>query len=247
MVKFLPVLRKLLSLINITLVIKVESVYQWIDRKPFHYEKGVKFFRNKFPKTSNFDKQVVVDCHIRRAIVPEFMADGSVNPRYTKNSYYLNTIKHISEISKKRNLDLLIRIHTDLSSEVQGLWEIPKDISRDTVNYWKTLGIVNDEKLVLSEETFFNELAKYGSIQILSDIDPISAWQNMENADILISSKSSFSYVGGLLRGVKPVFYCDFWHSGLPTWVKINEESIINYDEIEKLTEYACQKKSQQK
>lgn len=243
-VRALPILRKLLGFLKITLVIKVQSVYRWIDRNTHYYESANKILRDRLPKVLNLEKKLVVDCHIRRAVVPEFLANGRDNPRYTKNIYFLNAIKIISEIANKENLEILIRIHTDIPSWSHGInkWEIPSNTSLETINYWATLGIVDDENLLIPKETFFDDLSEYGSIQILNEIDPIAAWQNMENADILISSKSSFSYVGGLLRGVKPVIFCSFWHSGLPTWLNIEESFMNDYTEFSKAIEYSCEK-----
>jgi hypothetical protein len=243
-VKLLPVVRKILNYLKITLVIEVESVYDWIDKQPHHYERAVKILRDNFPKTLNSNQKLVIDCHIRRAIVPEFMADGKPNPRYTKDSYFQNSIRQISEISKEKNIELLIRVHTDVSSELSASreWRIPADISRETVNYWESLGIVEKDNLKLSKEILFDELAKFGTVEILSNIDPISAWRSMENSDILIVSKSSFSYIGGLIRGVKPVIFCNFWHSGLPTWLQFDEFKVEKCKELNSIVDRAMQR-----
>jgi len=58
------------------------------------------------------------------------------------------------------------------------------------------------------------------------------AWTDMICADILFSSKSSFSYVPAIFcKGL--VFSPHFWHTSLPKWSSYNHEDIFNDSELE--------------
>jgi hypothetical protein len=47
------------------------------------------------------------------------------------------------------------------------------------------------------------------------------------NADILVLSKSSFSYLAALLNPNALVIYPDFWHPPLSTWVSTKDEATL--------------------
>ena len=54
--------------------------------------------------------------------------------------------------------------------------------------------------------------------------DPIAALEIMQQTDFLVMSRSSFSYIGGVLNEFGTVFYPpSFWHNPLPTWIQIDE------------------------
>lgn len=58
-------------------------------------------------------------------------------------------------------------------------------------------------------------------VELFLDIDPIWTMQQLVEADILIMSKSSFSYVAALISdGIK--LYEPFWHSPMSQWITRN-------------------------
>ena len=66
----------------------------------------------------------------------------------------------------------------------------------------------------------FIEFQQFGT-KLFLDIDPIWTMQQLIEADILIMSKSSFSYVAALISdGIK--LYEPFWHSPLSQWITRN-------------------------
>lgn len=70
------------------------------------------------------------------------------------------------------------------------------------------------------EEKDFSEFKELNVTYCLNQ-DEFTTFDNLVNADILMTAKSSFSYVAGLLNeGV--VFYEPFWHQPLPLWINMN-------------------------
>jgi hypothetical protein len=57
--------------------------------------------------------------------------------------------------------------------------------------------------------------------------DPLDALQNMISSDILVMSKSSFSYVAALMHP-GPVIYEPFWHRPMSHWHIMGSEGQIN-------------------
>lgn len=82
------------------------------------------------------------------------------------------------------------------------------------------------------EEKDFGEISKLGILHLNEDI--FDTIYNLADSDVLFMSKSSFSYLSGLLsKGV--VMYEPFWHSALPNWHVLNSDLSLNKDIQEKI------------
>ena len=67
-------------------------------------------------------------------------------------------------------------------------------------------------------------LSKFEAVTVNYGLDSISSIIMMANADALILSKSSFSFLGGILNREGLVFYQDFWHKPLSRWVQVFQD-----------------------
>lgn len=54
--------------------------------------------------------------------------------------------------------------------------------------------------------------------------DIVDIWRDMMTADILILSKSSFSFVPATLNAHGTIVYTDFWHPPLAHWTRVNDQ-----------------------
>jgi len=73
----------------------------------------------------------------------------------------------------------------------------------------------------------FAELREMGADLFLS-LDAVWTMQQLIEADVLIMSKSSFSYVAALISdGIK--LYEPFWHSPLDHWISLNATGNFDY------------------
>jgi len=60
-------------------------------------------------------------------------------------------------------------------------------------------------------------------VTVATDLDPFRTFEQLVLADVLVTAKSSYSYVAALLsQGT--VLYEPFWHSPLPTWLMLDED-----------------------
>jgi hypothetical protein len=86
-----------------------------------------------------------------------------------------------------------------------------------------------DYKIALYSQgkaSYFEELQEAGA-ELCLDIDAIWTMQQLIEADILIMSKSSFSYVAALISdGIK--LYDPFWHPPLSNWLGRNPKGKFN-------------------
>lgn len=64
----------------------------------------------------------------------------------------------------------------------------------------------------------FKPLADRFSARLFLDSDPIWTLQQLVEADVLVTAKSTFSYIAGLIS-TGMVIYEPFWHQPLPSWI----------------------------
>jgi hypothetical protein len=143
---------------------------------------------------------------------------GEKIPRQIDLDYFVEILENILLTIAVR--DPQITIFTDgpatdlefipLSSQ-EGLWENSTSFN-DGV-----MGVVG-----LDLKNIFNRLGM--KPRIMRGGDPLSVIQEMANSDILIMSRSSFSYVAGILNQSGNVYFpASFWHKPLANWQIMRE------------------------
>lgn len=83
----------------------------------------------------------------------------------------------------------------------------------------------------------FEEFAKHGDLHMCTDMDQYESFLHLASADLLVTSKSSFSYKPALLsHGVK-ICPRDFWHGypDDPSWILAGSDGCIDSPNIDKL------------
>lgn len=91
----------------------------------------------------------------------------------------------------------------------------------------------NDRTFEGTKSNEDEELDDFGLLAPLDrfvDTDPIESLERMSSADVLITSKSSFSMVAGILAPEKLVLFAPFWHSPMPGWLRTSENG--SFDEV---------------
>jgi hypothetical protein len=83
----------------------------------------------------------------------------------------------------------------------------------------------------------FDEFAKYGEVHFCTDMDEYSSFLHLINADMIITSKSSFSYKPALLnKGIK-ICPRNFWH-GYPKqadWILTENDGSFDIKNLNKV------------
>jgi len=64
------------------------------------------------------------------------------------------------------------------------------------------------------------------------DTDLGTVWREIQAADIVIMSRSSFSFVPALLNLDGQIIYTPFWHNPLPHWTVV-DKAILNQSETQ--------------
>lgn len=84
----------------------------------------------------------------------------------------------------------------------------------------------------------FSEFAKYGDVHFCNDMDEYMSFAHLIYSDLLITSKSSFSYKPALMNDGIKVCPGNFWHGypqDDPKWVLCENDGTFDTDKLRKL------------
>lgn len=215
--RLLPALNKILWTLHLSLIIALESPYAYVDQNPDVYELATKTLRfGKFPRSSPTGP-VIVDVHIRRTLSPPTDEAGRPYERHLSTDWYFKVLEQIHFITAQSDRGLRIRVHTD-RSHGDAAWVPSSDTPSGSISLWRSIDVFDsDGSIRYNNEDFNQQFNCLGEVEMVYDIDPISAWKMMVESDILVTGPSSFSFVAGLLRGNAPVISPNFWHQA-PSW-----------------------------
>jgi hypothetical protein len=191
------------------------------DKLPHCFEYGKDFLDPRISSQSRVtDKkgnhlQIVV--HIRQGE----LRLSQFKHRYLPFSYFERILSTIVPEIRMQNLSYSVTIPVEPNinntfSEMAP--EVIDSLKTDSTNEFVTINNSGEVKIV------FEKLDEMASPYLRE-----AKWQDsgssytdflaMLNADVLIISKSSFSFTAGLLNKKGIIIYCPFWHSAPPSWL----------------------------
>ena len=195
--------------------IDIAEPYKIIDAYPKIYKLAVGQFKKIDQlRIKNEANQIQIVMHYRWGV-----GGGAI--------YHEQTISR--ELPMNHYLDILAKVTEEIQAKVTYKIIVLTDAPLNSMRYKPSLSQKHlwvdtpgfDEKYLNILGTNFTQLAeKYPNVvEIVSGGDPLDAIKIMVNADILLLSRSSLSYISALLNRNGQVFYPpNFWHPKLPTW-----------------------------
>jgi hypothetical protein len=155
--------------------------------------------------------------HYRRGSNTLDILPGESKPRGLSNDWYLRTLRKYVTHYQQLGIDFAIEIYTDMPKST--FTYKPMEFQSHLWSYEPRFkhGVVD----VLGEDVKNTIFSEFGDKLIVHHGgDPLQGLIDMSKADILITSRSSYSYVGGLLNlSGKVIIPPGFWHSKLDSWV----------------------------
>jgi len=152
--------------------------------------------------------------HYRQGVGGFALYPGQNIPREIPLDVFVNRVsKVVSELSKSQDWKIIVL--TD-APESQIAFAPPPD----QIKLWEGTPGFSDGIMTISP-TSFKSLENYSKLplEIIRGGNPLDAILIMASADVLLSGKSSLSYMGGLLNSRGRVYYPkDFWHRPLKNW-----------------------------
>ncbi|MBX9743560.1 MAG: hypothetical protein K2W99_08505 [Chthoniobacterales bacterium] len=169
-----------------------------------------------------------VAIHVRRGDL--FVTESE---RMLPNAYYIDIVCQAVEILNKLHIPFCCELYTELPSkpfvvttEHHGL----KNFSALDTNHRIQAPVpINPEENCIEEFDILPNLKK------VINGDPVTSMQSLATADLLIISRSCFSYVPALLNKKGIIVFHPFWHPSLPEWLDSREEHF--YKQLEKKCE----------
>ena len=134
------------------------------------------------------------------------------------NTYYINVAKNVAHVLDALRIDYTIELHT----EVPNKEFIVKPDHHRIGNRIDTPIMVGPEMCRLDE---YNALPNL--VRCINET-AIETLRKLATADILIMSRSSFSYVGGLLQRNGITLYHPFWHRTPSSWIAVRPNGQFN-------------------
>jgi len=152
--------------------------------------------------------------HIRRGEL--FVVESD---RMLPNSYYVECMKTLSIILNEKGITHTFHIYT----------EIPTKKVTVTPSHHGILNRITDSIIINPEDNHLEDFLCFNNIIYHINECPVKTLQELTNSDILLASRSSFSYVAAILKKKGSVLFHPFWHSLSPSWIPVSSNiDIIN-------------------
>ncbi|MBP6054918.1 MAG: hypothetical protein KA527_04700 [Cytophagaceae bacterium] len=164
-----------------------------------------------------------------------FNSPARLNDRLIYDDKFLNIAIHIrrgdiSEGQENRNPNLLIRWQSN-----EYFYNVLKNVLASIKPYPKPVAIYLFSQ---GNDDDFSEFKQFENIHFCLEFNAMDSFLHLVYADILITSKSSFSYKPALLNNGIKISPKDFWHGypNLTNWIIADESgellnNILNLDE----------------
>ena len=188
---------------------KLQSPYPLADEKPAIYD-SVKAIS---PFVSKPHSVLRLAIHVRRGDL--FAVDPD---RMLPNSYYVTTARTIARVLEGLSIPYECELYTEVANKA---FEVTS--AHHGIHQRISRSVTLDPRM--------NSLEDFDAIphlKIIANGDAIEALRGMATADILIMSRSSFSYVAAILNRRGVMIYHPFWHSPLPCWIVATEAGICH-------------------
>lgn len=205
------------KVLNKNILLKITNPYGIIERIPNAYKHAVS--ATQLPILNDYKNEILIVSHIRRGVTLGHILPGENRPRALNEDYYLKTLKKISNQLSNSSAKRYI-ILTDAPEE-NYLYKPPK---KDLHKWEEFKDRKFDDQISIDGHEFANIKFEFSEkLEVIRGGDLIKCLKLMIDADYLIMSRSSMSYVGALLNKKGIVIYPpDFWHKSMKNWIKNN-------------------------
>ena len=188
---------------------RLQSPYPLVDQNPSIYD-SVKAI-SPFIATPRSVLRLAI--HVRRGDL--FAVDSD---RMLPNSYYVATAQTIARLLEGLSIPYECELYTEIANKA---FEVTS--THHGIHQRISRSVTVDPRMNRLED--FDAIPR---LKIVANGDAIEALRGMATADILIMSRSSFSYVAAILNRRGVIIYHPFWHSPLPRWIVSSEAGICH-------------------
>lgn len=138
--------------------------------------------------------------------------------RLLPNSYYINVVQNVARILEGLKIDYQMELHTEVPKKEFTVQDGHKGLSKPQ----SVPALVNPGTYRLDEFDVLPNLVHRINKPTMDSL------RYQATADILITSKSSFGYLAGVLNRGGTVLYHPFWHRPLSSWITVGSNGKFN-------------------
>jgi hypothetical protein len=193
---------------NTETVVRIAAPHTLMDR----YAHGYEICKSLSPFKRSISNDVLrIALHVRRGDNVFFNSERLIDNRY----YVSVTQKLVSALAREQ-----IPFELELHSEVlqKGVTVRPDDPAFK--------GRISEAVELTPESDPFVDFKVFPDLKLLINEPPMTCIERLATADILVTSKSSFSYLAGILNVAGIVLYHPFWHSPLDHWIVAKPDGV---------------------
>jgi hypothetical protein len=134
--------------------------------------------------------------------------------RLLPNSYYISVTRALADLFDGLKFDYEFDLYTEVPTRTFIVASDPQ-------------GIYNSEPITVTPETC-EEMYRFSDFSVIpnlvhrTNVGPIDCMRGFATADVLVISRSSFSFVGGILNRSAVVLYHPFWHRAPSSWIAVD-------------------------
>lgn len=199
-------------LINAPVCLDVVSPYRILDLKPEHYLEVMPAIITQMASGMNNKNEVEIAVHFRQGVGGMAIYPGQAIPREMNEGYF---VLRIQEVLKEITGDYRITVYTDAPNK-----DIEYIVPENQEYLWEGSPGFKNGIMCVKGNPLLELTTTFPGARIIIGGNPLEAIKGMALADYLITSRSSLSYVAGILnRNGKIISAPDFWHPKLRHWV----------------------------
>ena len=154
-----------------------------------------------------------VAVHVRRGEQAIFGSD-----RPLANAYFVNVADNVARVLDDLRIEYQIELWT----------EVPTDEFTVYPDHHGISGRLTDSALITPEMYRLDEFDVLPNLVPRINGKTVDCLRELATADILIMSRSSFSYVAAVLNRRGIVMYHPFWHRALSSWITVQPDGCFD-------------------
>jgi hypothetical protein len=138
--------------------------------------------------------------------------------RMLPNRYYLRLCGTVLDALRRQGAPFVVRLHSEVPPRRYTLYP-------DTpgLYFW-----LDQPATVDPSEYGLEDFGTLPNLEMVVNVEPREALDDFATADVLILSRSSLGYLGGLLNPHGVVVYAPWWHPPLPHWLVADEHGNLD-------------------
>ena len=186
------------------------------DRNPDIYKYAIEHLRIRNSQLLTQHAELKMVLHFRMGYGQTTQVSSHVKPRFLPIEYYLSIIKVITEKGLNKGIDNLV-IHTDLSNR-RVLWMPSQKRLQQNISFGED---IFDGKVIVPKNDVYEMFKSVEGLNVSVEYcaDFLETFIEMVNSDILIISRSAFSYLAALFNENLVIYPSNHGHSPLTNWI----------------------------